>query len=457
MTNPLFQGKGWPHGHPFFMLLAFAACTQSVAPPAPAPTPPPAAAVDSRPACGSALLPASARFTAEALETGLPTRGQWRDGFDMADMNGDGKVDLLHGPARKGNFKPSIFLGDGAGHFALWQTAHFPPLPYDYGDAKAADVNGDGVMDIALSSHLRGLTVLIHEADGHYAPWATGLELALQGTTEKAVFSSRSIALTDWNRDGKPDLLALSEGPTRMSIRDASPASAEGVVLYLNRGGEWQKVGADETPKVFGTTLAVGDVNGDRRPDAFIGTDLAGARKLLLLGRRDSWTLHAIDAIPEHAAVTATSLHDFDGDGRDEIVFGTRYPDRSTHCTTLDLVHWQRSGQTASWLWSERSRDPVVAIAAADLDGDALDDLIAVRDKGSILLFARTPNGFTRDLTIEPPKWLEGCNAYDVHAVDIDGDERPELIVSYAGETTMAASGCAAGGGFAVWRVNSGR
>ena len=59
----------------------------------------------------------------EPFGTGLPQRGQWRHGFDIADMNGDGFADLLHGPPRKGDGRPVVFLGDGRGGFAPWAEA----------------------------------------------------------------------------------------------------------------------------------------------------------------------------------------------------------------------------------------------------------------------------------------------------------------------------------------------
>ncbi|MBB5208446.1 FG-GAP repeat domain-containing protein [Chiayiivirga flava] len=405
---------------------------------------------DAQSVCAAATLPASSLFAATPLPTGLPTGGQWRDGFDLADMDGDGNVDLLHGPPRKGRALPVIYRGDGHGRFAPWREAHFPPLPYDYGDVRATDFNGDGRMDFVLTSHLRGMVVLINEAGGHYAPWGEGLRLREPGP-DGADFTSRSLALADWDGDGHTDILALNEGPAQF----VQMPSTEAVALYLHRGGYWERAAVPNAVRGFGDDLAVGDVDGNGHPDALLGSQVGGARLVLQMGSGTTMRSRELRSLPLDAAVTAVALHDFDGDGRDDAVTATRAVEDGRFCSLLQHVAFDADGnETPLALWSERSRTPVVALASADIDGDGRADLVAARQNGEILLFAGRADGFSRDLVLPVPEAMRGCDIFDLALADLDGDGQQDLLASYAGDTPGARrSGCTLGGGFMAWTL----
>ncbi|RPH53989.1 VCBS repeat-containing protein, partial [bacterium] len=46
-------------------------------------------------------IPSADRLSFTPFSEGLPTRGQWRQGFAIADIDRDGHPDIVHGPARK--------------------------------------------------------------------------------------------------------------------------------------------------------------------------------------------------------------------------------------------------------------------------------------------------------------------------------------------------------------------
>lgn len=433
------------------LCLLTAACSSQ--PRRPVLTPEAAArAREAQSACKPAKLKSTRRFAASAIDTGLPNRGQWRDGFDLADMNGDGKLDLLHGPARKERTQPHIFLGDGQGRFHEWDDAHFPPLPYDYGDVQAADFNGDARLDIALSAHLHGLTVLINEGGGHYAPWNRGLVLRPPAESVlEPVLTSRALAVADWNRDGKPDLLALNEGPSRLGGGGVTTALG----LWFNRDGLWDLAKPEQALNSFGDAIAVGDIDGDGNPDALIGTSVAGTRLLLQKGDGNLYSARELRSLPLAAAVTAVALHDFDGDGSDEAVAAARAVEDTQFCTLLQVVRAAGSGKEVPLaLWSAVSRDSVAALAIGDIDRDGHDDLVAVREDGEVLTFAGTGRGFSRDVVLAPLEAMRGCKVFDAQLADIDTDAHLELVVAYAGEDSLGdTTTCRGNGGFRAWRL----
>lgn len=419
------------------------------------------------------------RLRFERFDEGLPDRGQWRNGFDVADVNGDGELDLVHGPSRKGPSRPVIFLGDGKGRWRLWEDADFRGAPLDYGDAAVADFNGDGELDIAFASHLRGIKVFIGDGAGGFTEWSSGLPFRVPGSGQgPAEFSSRVVEVLDWNLDGLPDLVTLGEGP-RMgrSPESASPrfyGEASGPVVFLNRGdGSWQRIvkAVGEGQRVhYGDTLSIADFNRDGRPDFAVGTAARGKRDLIHFhtsGPDGPWRAPVLDELSGGAAgFRVVTAGDFDGDEKPDLAVGYSLFQAGSWVNAVDVLlarpdgRWER--QTVMKQATEQDPEHVSdvgiwALASGDLDGDGTLDLVAFDGAGVVRTYLGTGDGaFVEEESPELAGPDVGCRSYDARIRDLDGDGRGELLTGFAGEPGSEillnhSPVCPTGGAFRVW------
>lgn len=387
------------------------------------------------------------RAAFESLDDGLPVSGQWRNGFAVADMNGDGALDLVFSPARKGRRQPSIFLGDRNGAWKLWTEARYPPLPYDYGAVAVADFNGDGKKDIAFGAHLTGVGVITGDGAGQFTPLMAGLELRAGGP-EPVAFSSRAVAATDWDNDGDQDLIALSDGPRR-----SKSAVQTGMRIYLNEGAQGFVLAAQpDSDDAFGDTLAVADIDGDGRPDALPGLNILGAPTPLRLGRgKSGWIAQPLD-LPAPAIFRAGVAADFTGDARTDVVVSFSTNKNGAWQTGVLLFANENGAFVRASLSETHGLNEWFVLAAGDFDGDGKVDLAGARDDGSIAVFLRTGTLATLELalTIAAPESLKGCRVYGLSFANVDGKSGDELIASYAGEG--GPNDCSSGGAIKVFR-----
>jgi hypothetical protein len=183
--------------------------------------------------------------------------------FVVRDFNGDCKADLLV-PSKVGDTTAvaiHLLVSNGDGTFQK-------PIVTEMGNDSeitnlvAADFNGDGKLDFAAYSFLSstsgpGIKVALGTANGFSAPTTFQKQLHAANSPAK---SDRSIAAGDVNGDGKPDLVLATPGEGAcVAMNDGQGGFTADVVCYA------------PTAKYAGDSVAIGDVNGDGKPDVVLG------------------------------------------------------------------------------------------------------------------------------------------------------------------------------------------
>lgn len=243
-------------------------------------------------------------------------------------LNDDEHIDLLQ-PYWSGKWQQQLTsLANGE---LTWET---PTPAFDSPPKSAAfryypivmDINNDGRDDLIYAGPLWEdgwvnkkvpLTVMLNEADG----WKEANHNDLF-TGDKAEFThARIMKVADFNGDGLPDIFIANHG------YDIAPHSGEYNAILINNGNGFTVDTSSAAVNYRGFThaLAVGDINNDGHIDVVVaditGSDVDDNYKVRVL-TNDGKGNFSVKKVKTSSGFTAAALIDVNNDGHVDLVLG---------------------------------------------------------------------------------------------------------------------------------------
>ncbi len=398
------------------------------------------------------------RFDAAA---GYDSGGPAADSVAIADLKGDGKMDLVVANECQGSSgtcygEVAVLLGNGDGTFQ-------PAVTYSTGayvaySVAVGDVNGDGKPDLVVANWCQSLnqngdctgdgavSVFLGNGDGTFQPAVS---------YSSGGFYATSVAIGDLNGDGKLDLVV-----TNTQEEDGYDGSVS--VLLGNGDGTFQAPVSYDSGGFEAASVAIANVNGDGYEDLVVANYCQGngcypynGEVGVLLGNGDGTLQPAVTYNSGGEYSYSVALGDLRGNGILDLVVANKFSDNEApkDYNAVDVLLGNGDGTFQTAVSYPLPSGGYDAVAIRDVSGDGIPDLEVVEECRRLSAHSCSGTGEVSvllgngDGTFQSPQKFSS-GGYEGSAIaigDVNGDGRPDLIV-----TNACGSGCGTDGSVAV-------
>ncbi len=319
----------------------------------------------------------------------------------VADLNGDGKLDVAGTVCSQGYIYVTFGNGDGTFQTPIY-TAILPTS--NFGMA-AADFNADGKMDLAIINAENNVAVLLGNGDGTFQPaknYLTGIQ-------------PYAISVGDFNGDGKLDILVPADNNNAIDV------------LLGNGDGTFQPYLASPTGGVYPTIVAVGDFNGDGKLDVAV-SEVESSEVTIMLGNGDGTFRFGNQ---NFAALYSLAAVDLNGDGKLDLI-GTGSATGAFSGIVAMFGNGDGTFQTPLQLVNANYQ----YMGLADLNGDGKLDIWAVTSQSdSLSLLLGNGDGTFQPAFFSPMSSTGSLNSLIVG--DFNQDGKPDFLGNYSNCTSQ--------------------
>lgn len=282
-------------------------------------------------------------------------------------------------------------------------------------DVRAADLDGDGDLDIVLANEFQANTWLRNQGDETFSN-------ASAGAMSSTVHDSEDVAIADFNDDGDLDLVFCSEDDVNLGTVNVHE-------YYLGNGAGAFVPATFLLPDSEANAVIATDLNGDDLPDLLFGND-GGTGVLINQSSAPGEFAVENNRVPQVDRTTQDlALADVDGDGDLDLFEGNE---------DGNLLHINDGmGQFANESFARLPQGLNIETRKAafgDVDGDGdldlfLANVLFIPGKNpQNRLFLNDGNGFFSDVTATQ---LPADSDHTIDAIfeDVDLDEDLDLVL----------------------------